>query len=63
MHSLNKQQYELCAHIMNQIDSNTKPLRIFIEGGVKQFWVELYVKQSIDITIKEQVKIIQVDMC
>ena len=33
MHSLNKQQYELCAHIMNQIDSNTKPLRIFIEGG------------------------------
>ena len=33
MHSPNKQQYELCAHIMNQIDSNTKPLRIFIEGG------------------------------
>ena len=33
MRSLNKQQYELCAHIMNQIDSNTKPLRIFIEGG------------------------------
>ena len=33
MCSLNKQQYELCAHIMNQIDINTKPLRIFIEGG------------------------------
>ena len=33
MCSLNKEQYELFTHIMKQIDSNTKPLRIFIEGG------------------------------
>ena len=33
MYSLNKEQYELCAHIMNQIDSRTKCLKVFIEGG------------------------------
>ena len=30
---LNKKQYELCSHIMDQLQKNSEQMFIFIEGG------------------------------
>ena len=33
MRTLNKKQYELCIHVMHQLEVEAEPMHIFIEGG------------------------------
>ena len=33
MRTLNKKQYELCIHVMQQLEEEVEPMHIFIEGG------------------------------
>ena len=33
MRTLNKKQYELCIHVMQQLEEEAEPMHIFIEGG------------------------------
>ena len=33
MQMLNNKQYELCSHVMNQLENNCEQMFIFIEGG------------------------------
>ena len=33
MQMLNSEQYELCSHIMDQLENNCEQMSIFIEGG------------------------------
>ena len=33
MQILNQKQYELCTHVMHQLENNTEQMFIFVEGG------------------------------
>ena len=33
MRTLNKKQYELCIHVVQQLEEEAEPMHIFIEGG------------------------------
>ena len=42
MRTLNKKQYELCIHVMQQLEEEAEPMHIYIEAGAgvgKHVWV------------------------
>ena len=57
MQMLNNKQYELCSHIMYQLEKHCEQMFIFIEGGAgvgKALWVVLCAKQLQGFTEKSR---------